>query len=465
MTVYRSFPEVLSARLCLPGDAMVSRSFVALVLSLLVGVLPSFAQPMRGPAPIEALPGVNAEPIISEPAFVPTPAQGGATDLSTLEIGSAVFANAEGLLDESRAWFSAEYLMWWMRPGEGRLPLATSGPAGTAGLVGRSGVQALLGNESTLTGPLSGFRIGMGMWLSPRSVRTFGFEVNGFFMPDRTETNTVSGTPQNDLARPFYDPILRGENSRIIASPGLFVGSITSRTTTQAWGLDIGPVFRVVENGPWSLDQLLGFKVFGLDEAYQVNDISSATLGGLISFNGISRVAGGTVAVNDIFQTRNRFYGGSVGSRLNYSGNRWFGSAGGRVAGGIAQQSMNIDGSTTFLAAGSNAPQMARGGFLVNSGMIGQQNRSQFAFLGEVNLKLGFRFTQRLIATVGYDYVHITRIARPDQNLSREFSSNVPPSDPNFGQQLQGGGIAPSAGFRASDFWMHGLSFGAEWRY
>jgi hypothetical protein len=302
------------------------------------------------------------------------------------------------------------------------------------------------------------------MWLSPRPVKTLGFEVSGFFIPDRIE-NTVISSGSQDIARPFNDSIIRGENSLIVASPGVFTGQVGLRTTSQLWGLDVGPLLRVVESGSWSLDQTIGFKVLGLDESFAVNSRTTALPNGIIAFNGTNFTTGGTSIIDDTFTTRNRFFGGSLGGRLNYDGDRLSASFGWRIAGGIAQQQSQIAGTTRFITP-QGASTVINGGFLVNPALISTQKNSEFALAGDVNVKLGYRVTSRVLATVGYEYAHVTRFVRPDENLSRDFSSNVLATSPNFGQNLAGGGVRPTTPrFTPSDFWLQGLSFGLQIKY
>ena len=96
----------------------------------------------------------------------------------TVDEGETVFDRAL-VPQEQNAWFSAEYLMWWLQPGE-TPPLVTSGPASDpmSGALGQPGTQTLFGGS--LDSLRHGGRFTAGTWLNQD--HTLGLEASYFFL-------------------------------------------------------------------------------------------------------------------------------------------------------------------------------------------------------------------------------------------------------------------------------------------
>src|SRR5262249_17740704 len=121
-----------------------------------------------------------------------------------------------------------------------------------------------------------------------------------------------------------------------------------------------------------------------------------------------------------------------------------------------ATQIINPDPRT--LPASTTTP----GGILSSPGDVGRISRDRFAYLPELNLKLGYQFTSWLRAYVGYDALLIGHAARAgDSSTINPINSNVSVA----GSSSTASVAQPTFRFRDSDVWAQGLTFGMEVRY
>src|SRR5262249_48710125 len=117
--------------------------------------------------------------------------------------------------------------------------------------------------------------------------------------------------------------------------------------------------------------------------------------------------------ITDGFHTRNQVYAGQLGMR--YDGR--FGAASVqttvKVAFGPNHQTVTAAGSTTAnFADGTTAT--APGGLLALPGTnIGRVNNNPFVIVPQVDVRLGYRMTDRLQFFVGYDFLFINEVVRP----------------------------------------------------
>lgn len=113
--------------------------------------------------------------------------------------------------------------------------------------------------------------------------------------------------------------------------------------------------------------------------------------------------------------TRNQFYGGHVGARAQFRRGCWHLEVNGKLAMGLTHQTQNIAGSTIF---------------------AGHHDQDRFTVMPEVQVRVGYQLSQGLLIHAGYDATYWSNVTR-----------------------------TPAIPFATSDFWAHGLLFGAELRY
>src|SRR5438067_947938 len=354
-------------------------------------------------------------------------------------------------------WIGAEYLLWWVKHGPNRTPLATVAPGNTFGLLTDPNSHVVLGGDTFKYNNFSGVRILGGVWLSPS--QTVGIEGNFFILPTKTIENppvlATDGFPT--LARPFLDLTNNAQNTRVLTRPGLFVGGIRDSSDTLLWGSEIAGSFRLWERGGFTLDGLTGFKFLDLEESLQVNDFSSALSGGTINFAGRTFRQPAATFVEDRFTTLNRFYGYLIGTRANFHVQAFTLSLTGKVGLGGVTQTVQADGTTTLIGP-FPAPVVTGGGFYAAGSNSGRFRVSEFTYVPEFSANLTVQVTPHLTLSGGYTYLYINRVARPGDQITGAINPTQVPTAPNFGATFTG--RAQPFEVRHSDYFAHGLNVG-----
>ncbi len=96
---------------------------------------------------------------------------------------------------------------------------------------------------------------------------------------------------------------------------------------------------------------------------------------------------------------------------------------------------------------------------------IGHYTHNAFSVIPEVELKVGYKITQRLHCFVGYNFMYWSDVARPGQQVNPNVDiRQVPVAPPGlyapnsqlqpFGQQIKNSG-----------FWTQGVTFGVELKF
>jgi hypothetical protein len=409
---------------------MLSRPLGA-ILTAVLGVTAAFAQPALSPG---------------QPPDVPSYPDGGAA------LADGGFLPTSPPEQEPyRWWLSGEYLLGFTRSTS--LPAVVStGPVQSAGILSAGGRP--LGDGTQDFGGVSGFRVSGGVWLD--SCRAYALDWGVFFLPRQQNTNTFSGSPGQVLARPFFDTALNIENSRRIDSPGLFAGSVTTAYRSLFWGGEFGARVRVVETPTLSLEHLFHFRYYALEESFEAADQSSALGGGVVTFNGQAFGPPARVRVNDFYSVQSRFYGGSGGLRLMWTPGRWEVRLDGRMAVGAMQQNLTIEGTTQLENAGATAT--VRPGFYTAAARPEKFTSYRFSLAPDVSARVGYRVTDWLAVHAGYQFLYITNVARPSDQISRRLNPGQIPASQTFGAAAPGLPALPSV--VSSDYWMHGLTAG-----
>lgn len=346
-----------------------------------------------------------------------------------------------------RCWVRGEYLLWWLKDSP-LPPLVTTGPAGSLGILGESGTAVLVGGRDQDLGGFSGGRFAVGAWLD--CCQTCGVELGGFFLGNRGDRFDLTCPPGSRvLARPFFNSETRMQDSEIVCLPEVAEGSMRISLETEFWGLEANALKNICCGCNYRVDLLAGFRYLRLDEGLNVTEQVTA----------IEPEAGGTsFLLADTFHTRNHFYGGQVGARLEARRGRFFLDLLGKVALGTTHQVVAINGSTQITAPGE-APVSGRGGLLALPSNIGSRSQNQFAVVPEVGMNVGVQLTNSVRGYVGYTFLYWSDVARPGDQVSLALNpAQLPPAAPGVGGP-------PIFRFRESDFWAHGINFGLELRY
>ena len=367
------------------------------------------------------------------PAFVPTVPEGPVTSFAQPPVP-----------DTFRFWVRAEYLSYWVKNTPLPISLVTGDP--------NNPTQELLNSDRSF-GMFSGFRVGFGGWLDPNN--DLGLEANFFSLNRRARQFSASsdGTGSPILAFPFVnqDPSQVGNNLFTIAMPGVFDGSVVVTSSLELWGAEANGVISLVRQRDFELTALIGFRYVDLRETLNISTVSSA----------LTTNPNTVLFQSDQFNTRNQFYGGQVGGRFSWQGDRFALDVTGKLALGATHQTVDISGFSA--QTGPGGPNgVFPGGFFTQPSNIGHFTANQFGLIPSVEMKFYWLLTSRLRAFVGYDFMYWNQVVRPGSQVDRNINLNQTGTVFNNGPS---GPAFPTPLFARTDFWAQGVTLGFEFRF
>jgi hypothetical protein len=353
--------------------------------------------------------------------------------------------------DPHRLFITAEYLLWWIKSSNVP-PLITTGPFGSTGAIGAPGTIVLFGGDID-NETRSGGRFRAGYWFDDD--HCWGLDGRVFFLANRS-VNFGAGSDQFPvLARPFFEQNTGTESAEIATSPGLATGTVAVNSFSRMWGAELNLRRNIWEGCCLRWDLLAGFRYISLREGISINE-------NLVAAPTAPIFAGDTINVLDQFNTRNQFYGGQLGTVMEFQRNRWTLDFETRIGLGNTHQVVDIRGNQ-LITTPTGTTSFFQGGLLALPSNIGSFNRDRFAVVPEVGVTLGLQVTPRIKLLVGYTFLYWSNVVRPGNQIDRVIDiSQVP----NTGLAVpSAGGNHPAALFKSTDFWAQGLSFGMEFKF
>lgn len=343
--------------------------------------------------------------------------------------------------DVSRIWVRAEYLSYWVK----NTPVPVSIVTGDI----NNPTQELLNSERSL-GMLSGFRFGFGAWLD--SSHSLGLETNIFALERQTRRFFASSDDMGNpiLAFPFTNqtPGAVGDMLMPITSPGQFAGNIVVSSTLQLWGAETNGVISLARRGEFEFIGILGFRYLDLRENLHISTLSAD-------------VTDTVLLQSDHFNTRSQFFGGQIGGRLDWQGERFGFDLTGKLALGSTHQSVDIQGFSA-----QNGPAGATGvfpgGFFTQPSNIGRFSVNQFTVIPSVELKLYAQLTSHVRAFIGYDFMYWNQVVRPGSQIDRNINLT---QSAIYGNGVLTGPASPTPLFNRTDFWAQDITFGLQFRF
>jgi hypothetical protein len=353
---------------------------------------------------------------------------------------------------------SVEYLLWALKSGAVSAPLITSGGSG---VVGSPGTTVLFGNDTLNTNPYSGVRFRGGLNFGREG--QFALEVGAFTTDMERDQSAFQsiGTATNLLARPFTD-LFVGPNAVLIAAPGVATGGVSAESFTMFFGGEANLTLNAYRSDDCRFDLISGYRYLNLQEELKVQSVSSI-VNGPVPFGTSVVPSGGTIAVIDQVTTRNIFNGGNFGGRLSVRKGCWQFDSQLRLGLGSTHQRVELIGLSGASVVPAGPVVVAPGGVLVTPTNAGRFKRDEFAVNPEVALKAGYCITERLVVSVGYDFIYLSSVARPGDQFDQRSNVNLVPTSQSFA--TPGGGPVPAVLFDRTDFWAQGLSLGLTFQY
>jgi hypothetical protein len=360
-----------------------------------------------------------------------------------------------------RSWTRAEYLLWWVTDSPVPIPLVTSGNPADAlpGALDQPGTRVLFGNSGVGYRGFSGLRITLGTWLDPEEL--FGIEGSGFLLERRSSrtyfTSNAVGSPV--LAIPFFNQTpgtVREDREPISNVAAKLAGNVLVASSLQLWGAEANAICCLWREPNLEWNALLGFRYLDLHERMQIlkHKIALAT----------PPMPDTVFTTNDLFSTRNQFYGGQVGTRLSWQFGRCDLDLTAKVALGTTHQVVDIHGGSSQVGPAAVPPNASfPGGLFAQPTNIGRNSSNQFSVIPAVEFRLGYHISERCRAFVGYDCLYWNSVVRPGNQIDRNI--NQTQSVVLGGNGILNGPPVPVPLFNRSDFWAHGVNFGLEFRF
>lgn len=338
--------------------------------------------------------------------------------------------------------------------------LVTQSPGGTAqniaGVLGNGSTSVLSGNQTVGDGLRVGGRLRMGYWFD--ACRKFGIQGDFFALGGGGESQRFNGNGTDSFARPFFNtnPDVNGQDSQIFSRPGLAEGSLSIQTSSNI--ISAGPSLR------WNLcccedpcstnsrrvDFLLGYRFFRFDEEFASQEILNP-VDGLF-------VEGTRYELNDRISTENEFHGVELGLNHMRQRGRWLWDIAALFAVGEVQRSVELDGSTRITVPGFQDTTLP-GGFFVGANDIGRYEDREYAVIPQVRANLSYCLGCNWRLGVGYDFIYLNSVFRPDAYLNTTFDGSRLARAPEIGVV----GERPATPDR--DLFLHGVNINLTYNF
>jgi hypothetical protein len=365
-----------------------------------------------------------------------------------------------------RVWARAEYLLWWVRDDHAPVPLATTGPAGVprSGALGEPTTSVLIGPDIDYRYN-SGGKLFLGGWFDEDA--TIGAEASGFCLETHTRhlkaySDRTTGAPV--IARPF-DNLLTGlPDAQVITTPrdelgGRYLGGMGIFGDSRTWGAEANLLFNLTHGVQGRWDMVGGFRYLGQKDELRSDQSSIVLAPGSVGFAGRPAPAPDIVSVRDYLMTNNHFYGGQVGVQGSLQMSAWLFDAAAKVGLGDTTEHLDTTGRT-LLTNSAGATLYRPGGLYVPTGPA-HLDRGRLAFISEVNLRVGYRITDRWVASVGYTFLYWGDVIRPAGQINPAVDPRQVPSSLSYNPAVPPTPVS----MHSTDFWAQGLTFGLEYRY
>ena len=319
----------------------------------------------------------------------------------------------------------------------------------TDGLIGRTDTTNLFGGSEVLGAATQGIRGELGTYFD--DCRSHGILLRFFDVGSNSLSYNSTPTSEPVVMRPFFSTANNAQSTIAVNYPNSTSGSLNANISSDMYGGDI--LFRklVLRDCAGRLEFLAGYQTARLADSLLINSTTTA-------LTNTPAPAGTISQLTDRFTTTNRFNGMALGLSGILRERGWSLSGLVKLGLGNMERSVSIDGNSTITVPGiGGSTNTTANGLLARNTNDGNYVMSTFIVSPETNITLGYRLTRRLEATVGYSYLGLPKVARVANQLDPQLASNL--SNPPTGAST------PSFSLRESNFSLHSLDYGLQWRY
>ncbi len=347
------------------------------------------------------------------------------------------------------AWVGIESIFWWSKSQPLSVPLVTTGPASQGAAAGMLGVAGTVSLDRPLDfGSQGGLRLYGGGWFDPN--HTLGMDASMLFLGQQRAGYSVydrSGAGNFVI----NEPVAGAPFITQLSAPGLATGGSTVEATSEFWGFDVNMLYGAIHSDRLTVNLLGGFSYLQLDERLTI--AGNSTLLSTLTFTDevgnplVDATPGSTVSVFDRFTTRNTFYGGQIGAQVRYGFDRFFVNVVGKLAAGGVQEVVTVRGSSQVFPV--NADPISYSGGNYATLQTGRYTSNHFAWSPQLQLSLGYQFTPFIRGTIGYNFLYLSQVVRPGNQIDNAFDGVTRPFVPmnNSAYWTQGINIGIQFGF------------------
>jgi len=309
--------------------------------------------------------------------------------------------------------------------------------------VGTAGSSDLFGGSIPMDEAVQGYRAEVG-WLLGNdpcsSIQLRFFDAN-------TQSQNFNSSQSNatSVVRPYFDPVANLQESISILEGGVSTGALNAQATSNVFGGDLLLRQWLHRNACDQLDLLIGFQTASLSDSIAI-DSTTTSLG-----------SADTLFLQDRFDSNNRFYGATLGLSQTYRGPRWSLSGMFKLGLGNMERYVGIDGFQEITVGPPPISSSENAGLLARGTNIGTYHSDTFIVSPEVNVTLSYRLSRNWEATLGYSYLGLPKVLRAADQISPNLATNL--SNPLVGPAL------PAFSAVESDFSLHSLNYGLQFRY
>ncbi len=364
---------------------------------------------------------------------------------------------------QTNRWVSVEAMQFSVKSAP-LLPTLTTFPPGTpsasAGSGGALGVPGtiVLSPDQLDYGHFGGGRLTLGGWLN--SNQRFGLEATGFILGNRSAgfSTTSSGSPP--LRVPFInvppgDGFPLGASSFVLADQGFARGSQFINSSLHFWGAEGDGLYHVVNKEALNMSLMVGFRYLDLNESLSI--VSNETLTP-IGFDD-------AFTASDSFSTRNQFYGVDLGVKAQSTAGRFDALLLAKVALGDNHQTVSVNGRNSVIGFGESPAFSPVGGIFAQSTNIRQKSSDEFAVVPEMKLQLGYMVTRRIHAFVSYDFLYLSDVVRPGNQIDRTLNLTSNAAITGVSAPTLMGAPRPEPLSNDSSFWAQSINAGIEFLF
>lgn len=346
----------------------------------------------------------------------------------------------------------AEYLYWKVQDSPKPLVLVESGT------LSAPGQKVVLGGKHIRSNWRSGCRLSLQYQFDEN--QCFAAEVNYFLLPTTKNSRTVhsSGLPGSAfLTIPFFDVTIPGDNFTSLSFPDTsspFSGLATLKVSNMMQGVELNGYMALCSRYSLNFTALAGFRYWNFNERLKFST-SSPFLNTPDVFK-----------TKDKFHAENNFYGGQIGLASNYTCGCLSVDCKLKIALGAICKEAIINGSLESNDFdGFGAVQEFSGGYFALPTNIGHHRRTSFSVIPEVNLNIGYAFSDCLSFQIGYNFLYVTNVLRAAKEMSHRLNPTQSVAISNTPNASLVGEAQPKARLKSEDLWVQGLSVGLNYSF